>query len=182
VRQHFVRVGVMGQIGRFSPAEPILFPRGARVICRTTRGLELGEVVAPVTRDGSADGVLLRGATLQDELIASRLQQHRDEAFLACARMLVERRLSVELIDVEHLFDGQSLYFYFLGESTGALDAITAQLAKLYAAKVQFERFHDALTNGCGPNCGTESAAGGCGTSGCSSCAIAGACGTKRSA
>src|SRR5262245_14084007 len=118
----------MGQIGRFAPAEPILFPRGARVICRTVRGLELGEVVSPVTRDGAPDGVLLRGATPQDELIASRLQQHRDEAFQACARLLEQSGLSVELIDVEHLFDGQSLYFYFLGESTPVLEGITAQL------------------------------------------------------
>jgi cell fate regulator YaaT (PSP1 superfamily) len=169
----------MGHIGRFSPAEPILFPRGTRVICRTVRGLELGEVVAPVTRDGAADGQLLRGATLQDELIASRLQQHRDEAFQACSRMLMENGLGVELIDVEHLFDGQSLYFYFLGENTRALESVTAQFVGVYTGKVQFERFHDALTNGCGPDCGTESAAGGCGTSGCSTCAVSNACRAK---
>jgi cell fate regulator YaaT (PSP1 superfamily) len=172
----------MGHIGRFSPAEPILFPRGARVICRTQRGLEIGEVVAPVMRDAAPDGTLLRGATPQDELIAARLQRYRDEAFQACAELLQQHELAVRLIDVEHLFDGQSLYFYFLGEATMALDAITAQLAGLYTAKVQFERFHDALTSGCGPGCGTESASNGCGTSGCASCAVSSACRTKRSA
>jgi len=180
VRQHFVRVGAMGHIGRFSPAEPMVFPRGARVICRTSRGLEMGEVSAPVTRDGAADGVLLRRATLQDELIAARLQKHRDEAFQSCSRLLEQSGLAVKLIDVEHLFDGQSLYFYFLGDTSEALESITSELAGLYATKVQFERFHDTLVNGCGPGCGTESAAGnGCGTSGCASCAVSSACGKK---
>jgi cell fate regulator YaaT (PSP1 superfamily) len=164
----------MGHIGRFAPAEPILFPRGSRVICRTARGLELGEVVGPVARDGAADGVLLRGVTMQDEMVSSRLDRHRDEAFAACERLIEERRVNVKLVDVEHLFDGESLYFYFLGDTTPELDSITAQLAGLYSSKVQFERFHDALTNGCGPDCGTKE--GACGSSGCASCAVAGAC------
>ena len=87
----------------------------------------------------------------------------------------------VVLVDVEHLFDGQSLFFYFLGETTPELDALTSELAELYEAQVQFRKFTDTLTAGCGPHCGTEQAgSGGCGSGGCSTCAVAGACGTKR--
>ena len=84
------------------------------------------------------------------------------------------------LIDVEHLFDGQSLYFYFLGDVGPATEQLTAELAELYSAAVKFDQFTDTLVNGCGPNCGTADAeGGGCGTS-CVSCAVAGACGTKK--
>ena len=80
-------------------------------------------------------------------------------------------------MDVEHLFDGASLYFYFLGEVTSQIEAITRELADAYDSKVQFRQFADAVERGCGPDCGTE-AAEGCGT-GCSSCAIASACQTR---
>ena len=80
-------------------------------------------------------------------------------------------------MDVEHLFDGQSLYFYFLGEVTPELDAITGELAEIYETKVQFRKFAETLVKGCGPDCGTEDAAGnGCGTGGCATCAAASAC------
>ena len=83
-------------------------------------------------------------------------------------------------MDVEHLFDGRSLYFYFLGEVTPEVEALTGELAAAYKAKVQFRKFVDALTVGCGTGCGTEEAAGqGCATGACTSCAVAQACGTR---
>jgi hypothetical protein len=69
-------------------------------------------------------------------------------------------------MDVEHLFDGQSLVFYFLGPHDPRLETITAELAEVYEAKVQFRSFADAVNVGCGPGCGTsEAIGGGCGTS-----------------
>ena len=78
-------------------------------------------------------------------------------------------------------FDGQTLVFYFLGETSPELEALTAELADLYEAKVQFRKFAEAVTEGCGPGCGTADApGGGCGTSCGTSCAVAGACATKK--
>ena len=42
---------------------------------------------------------------------------------------LAERGSSAVLVDVEHLFDGQSLYFYFLGPGGPELDVLTTELA-----------------------------------------------------
>ncbi len=85
-------------------------------------------------------------------------------------------------MDVEHLFDGQSLYFYFLGEITSELEELTNDLAGVYETKVQFRQFVETLTDGCGPGCGTEEAAGqGCATGECTSCAVAQACRTRGS-
>src|SRR5262249_10165188 len=90
---------------------------------------------------------------------------------------LIERGLPNVLLDVEHLFDGQSIFFYFLGESGADVDAITTELAEVYEAKAQIQKFADTLITGCGPHCGTDEAEG-CGSS-CSSCAVVGACGTR---
>jgi len=182
--QHFVRVGVLGQVGRFATEGGVLFARGNRVVLRTVRGLEVGEVLSPAeNRGGEPDGIVLRRVTVEDDLLLARLEKNKQEALSRCEEALLQRGLDVVLIDVEHLFDGKSLFFYFLGETSPELDAITGELAAAYDSEVQFQKFSDALTLGCGPGCGTEAATGsGCGTTGggCSSCGIASACGTSR--
>jgi len=181
--QHFVRVGLLGSVGRFADADRGAYARGMRVVCRTARGLEVGEVLSPAEADADrpCDGTLLRRITVEDDLLLARLEKNRDEAFAACSERLGELRSPAVLVDVEHLFDGQSLYFYFLGEGGPELDAVTAELAEVYEAKAQLQKFAETLTAGCGPNCGTEEG-GGCGSGGCSSCAVVGACGTRAKA
>lgn len=177
--QHYVRVGLMGHVGRFTSEDCAQYARGTRVICRTPRGLEVGEVLSLATdQAATADGALLRGVTVEDDLLLERLARHREEAYAACVAKLAERQLPVALIDVEHLFDGASLFFYFLGEVTPEIDDLTAELATLYDTQVQFRKFADTLTDGCGPGCGTAEAAGqGCGTSGgCSTCSMMKTC------
>ena len=179
---HLVRFGLVGHVGRFSSVEPIRFERGTGVICRTRRGLEQGRVLTMATAnelEDSPDGTLLRAMTPQDELLAERLERHRHRAYEACQRLLIERSIPAVLMDVEHLFDGSSLYFYFLGSVTPEVETLTDELAKTYDANVQFRQFAETLAEGCGPDCGTEEVEG-CGTS-CSTCSIAGKCGsTKR--
>lgn len=179
---HLVRVGVLGQVGRFTPVTLAAFPRGTRVVCRTVRGLELGEVLAIEQAGGgggqgrATDGELLRRMTVADELLAARLERRKDEAFTACQRLLSERRIAATLVDVEHLFDGQAVYFYFLGTPPAECEPVTNELARVYGVAARFEQFADALELGCGPDCGTEEGAG-CGSSGgCSTCSLVAAC------
>lgn len=178
----------MGQVGRFAAVDALRYPRHSRVIVRTRRGLEIGEVLTPpddrddIREDGRAfaDGDLLRGMTIEDELLYARLEQHRHDAYTACASLLAERKLPAVLVDVEHLFDGQGLFFYFLGDVPAEIEAFTDRLAEAYETKVQFRKFTETLIEGCGPGCGTEEAKGQGGCDSCTSCAVASACGTKR--
>lgn len=174
---HLVRVGAMGNVGRFVSTDATRYPRDTQVIVRTRRGLEFGCVLtSPDKAEGSPprDGKILRGMTIEDHLLAARLKKNRNQAFEACQRRLSELDTPATLIDVELLFDGHSLFFYFLGEITPEIERITAELAELYEAKVKFRRFTEAVTNGCGPACGTEDASGGC--SSCVSCAVRETC------
>ena len=179
---HLIRIGCFGHVGRFASAEGLRYPRHSKVICRTNRGTEIGEVLtADDLAFADVDGTILRKMTVEDQLLLARLDRHRDQAFQACQRLLAEREMSAVLMEVEHLFDGRALYFYFLGDVTPELDALTAELAETYDAEVQFRRFAQTLTEGCGPGCGTEEGAGqGCATGGCASCAVAGSCGPRR--
>jgi hypothetical protein len=113
-------------------------------------------------------------------LLEVRLERNRQAAYEACSNRLDELGLPAALMDVEHLFDGRSLVFYFLGEMTAELEALTSELAELYETHVQFRRFSEAVTEGCGPGCGTEAAAG-CKTC-VTGCAVASACATRAHA
>lgn len=178
---HVVRVGALGHVGRLAAVEAVHYPRGSRVVVRTPRGLEIGEVLCPpepTAAPAESDGQILRGMTVSDELLAARLEQNRHEAFDACSRKLSEQRLPATLMEVEHLFDGQTLVFYFLGEQTPEIDRLTSELAEAYDAEAQLRRFAETLSAGCGPGCGTDEAARhGC-TSCAVGCAVSGACGT----
>jgi hypothetical protein len=185
-RHHLVRVGAFGRVGRFTAVDAVSYPRGARVICRTARGLEVGEVLGPTEYDPQrwqSDGAVLRRVTVTDDLLLARQRKNRDEAFAACRDLLARRGSSAVLMDVEQLFDAGTLYFYFLGDVSPDDERLTAELAETYDSRVAFRQFAETVATGCGPGCGTEAAPGFCGTSGgaCASCGVTGACGTKRS-
>lgn len=180
-----VRVGAMGQVGRFRPALPAVLRKGQRVIVRTRRGLETGEFLSESTSDAlswdaATDGDFLRAMTPEDELLASRLERRRHEAFASCETCLKERGIPALLVDVETLFDGGAIYFHFLGDAPAEAAEIERELAETFAAEIRLTDFANLLEHGCGPACGTEEGAG-CGTSsgGCSSCGLATACHTK---
>jgi len=175
-----VRIGALGHVGRFRAAGGGGYRRGDRVVCRTRRGIETGEVLAPAgpgTED--CDGAVLRPMSVEDELLRSRLEKNKDQAYQACVGRLAERGIAATLMDVELLFDGKSIYFYFLGEPPADAHQVAAELAAAYEAEARLHEFGQLLEAGCGPACGTEEAAGGgCGSS-CGSCAVKSACGSR---
>jgi cell fate regulator YaaT (PSP1 superfamily) len=173
----------MGQVGRFRAADTTGYRRGVRVVLRTDRGLELGDVLGGDDDDGSViagtDGAILRPMSIEDRLLEDRLERRRDDAYEACVVEVAGRGLQVTLMDVEHLFDGNTLIFYFLGDVTPEVERLTGHLAETYESKAQFRQFTETLTAGCGPDCGTENAEGG-GCSSCSTgCAVASACSSR---
>ena len=171
----------MGVVGQYQSPDFTLFPRDAKVICRTNRGLEFGEVICPLDHDGDSqdqiDGQILRRVGAEDQLILERLERHRDKAFEACQNLIQQRQLPGVLVDVEHLFDGESVFFYFLGEVDPRTEALTQELGETYERKVRFKKFAETLANGCGPDCGTGESK--CSAGGCGSCALSGGCSTK---
>ena len=179
---HLVRYGLLGHVGRFAAVDAVRYPRRTRVVVRSPRGLEVGEVLASPEDDGArftAIGQILRRMSVQDDLLETRLQRRRHEAFDACQRLLSQAQVEAALVDVEHLFDGEGLFFYFLGDPPPQATDITRRLAETYEAAVEFRKFADTLSEGCGPGCGTDEAKGQGGCVSCTSCAVASACGTR---
>ena len=179
---HLVRYGLLGHVGSFAAVDAVRYPRRSRVVVRSPRGLEVGEVLADPADSGDSpqiDGQILRRMSVQDDLLEARLERRRHEAFAACQQLLADAAVTAALVDVEHLFDGEGLFFYFLGDPPSETAEITGRLAATYEAAVEFRKFAETLTEGCGPGCGTEEAKGQGGCASCTSCAVASACGSR---
>jgi cell fate regulator YaaT (PSP1 superfamily) len=178
---YLVRVGKLGQIGRFRPLQESALRRGTRVVCRTQRGVEIGQVLGPAELKPStldlADGRLLRRMTVEDEILWGHLQEQADEALNACQQWLNDQNVAGLLIDVEPLLDGKTLYFHFLTEVSPEIQNHLDHLAAIYERSVRESKFAQLLEHGCGPGCGTEEAKNGCGTKGgCAVCHVASKC------
>ena len=179
--RYLVRTGLFDELNWFMAAPGVRVPEHGEVICRTNRGLEVGfaldeELNSP---DADSNGQILRPVNDQDRLILERLERFKLRAIESCERLLAERQIEATLVDAEHLFDGQHLFFYFWGNANIELDAVLDELASIYDHRVGFSRFAARLAEGCGPGCGTVNS--GCGstkTGGCSSCG-SGGCGLK---
>ncbi len=184
-RRYLVRFGVMGHLGRFVAPDPVDYSLRERVVVRTSRGMEAGEIMVserqatPGADDGAPAGELLRRMTEEDKLQERASREGEARAFDACRQLLAERKMPVELIDVEQLLDGENVIFHFLGDLPPEMADLTQELADQYDARVEFRQFMERTEAGCGPGCGTDQAPG-CGTGGeeggCSSCGEDGGC------
>ncbi len=165
----------MGWVGPFRSALGSGFARGTDVVCRTVRGVEVGQIVTDEPFDADREGgEILRPLSDEDRLVQKRLERYRARAIAACDAKLQELGLAATLLDAELTFDGTQLFFYFLGEPPPQIEQITGELSEIYQAKIHYRRFAETLRNGCGPDCGTKD--GGCSSTSCASCGAHGAC------
>ena len=134
-----VRYGSMRSVGVMSTRGGVQHDRGARVIARTNRGLEVGEVLCEATEASLRQlrdpphGQILRQMTPEDENELSHLQSREPEEFETCERTVKQLRLKMELVDIEHLFGGERIVVYYLAEQRVDF----RELVKLLAAEFQ---------------------------------------------
>ena len=178
---YLVRVGYQQEIIPVQAGAHSL-ARGEQIICRTPRGIEMGEVLAttnPEYIETSNASKYIRKSRPEDELLWRQLASLSVSASTACQDFLRKQEIPDVLLDVEPLFDGRTLYFHFLGTPSLETEQHVQELCDIYQKSVATSRFAALLEHGCGPGCGTKEKSG-CGTGGgCVVCAIAGGCTSK---
>lgn len=117
--EYLISYGRAGHLGRFAPANGDIYSRGERVVIKSRRGLELGEVLdeSQPQRAGLPDdyvGELHRRATSDDINVAIR--QVEDSNHLCQFAEDVARELSLPftVLDVEVMLDGRSAILHGL--------------------------------------------------------------------
>jgi cell fate regulator YaaT (PSP1 superfamily) len=138
-------------LGEFTAAEGSAFARGDQVVLRTERGLELGEIlceaseravqlIADPTTQKHAAGQVVRRVTEQDQAELARLRQAEVKEFETCNRFIATRKLLMELVDVEHLFGGERIIFYFLAEKRVDFRELVKDLAREYRTRIEMRQ------------------------------------------
>jgi cell fate regulator YaaT (PSP1 superfamily) len=140
------RHGAMRFLGEFTAADGKTYPRGEQVILQTDRGLEQGEVLCEANPQAVAmlpeptRGQIVRAMTEADLAHADRLQELEQQEFGTCNQFIGRRSLQMELVDVEHLFGGERIIFYFLAEKRVDFRDLVKDLAREYRTRIEMRQ------------------------------------------
>jgi cell fate regulator YaaT (PSP1 superfamily) len=121
--------------------------RGEQVIVRSHRGTEWGEILCEATertRDylGSKDtvGRILRSATPEDERSRDEVLAKERGIFQDGGGMICERKMPMQLIDVELIFGGERIVFYYLSESRVDFRELVKDFAKRFKTRIEMRQ------------------------------------------
>jgi cell fate regulator YaaT (PSP1 superfamily) len=139
-KKMLVRYGKTGILGWFTHEEKTMPKALEKVMIKTERGLEIGRVVGrfcykscafkkteeavvdyygagqaecPVTTGGR----MVRYATEQDISEEHHIDIGAKEELAKCKQVVAEMNLPMKLVDIEHIFGGERVIFYFTAES-----------------------------------------------------------------
>lgn len=143
---YIVRHGVMRFLGDFEPSPEVPYARGQQVIVRSERGLESAEILCEATPRAlemltePTRGQVLRAMNADDRAHAQALRERQKVEYDRCCDFIRERRLQMELVDVEHLFGGERIIFYFLAEKRVDFRELVKDLAREYRTRIEMRQ------------------------------------------
>jgi cell fate regulator YaaT (PSP1 superfamily) len=150
---YIVRYGSMRLLGAMSARSDAALLRGTKVIVRTGRGLEVGEVLCAAPSEpksdeateaqgqsGSAAGQILREMSGQDANELAHIQTNSREEFSICHRHIQELALDMQLVDVEHLFGGERIIVYYLAEGRIDFRELVRRLATEFQTRIEMRQ------------------------------------------
>lgn len=141
-----VRYGQMRCLGEFQGLEGQDHPRGQKVVVRSDRGTELGEILCPATErtalflENPVRGEILRIASPEDLEAEAHLVQRQKEGFAACREFIARRRLQMDLVDVEAILGGERLVFYYLAEKRVDFRELVKDLARTFQTRIEMRQ------------------------------------------
>ncbi len=145
--QYIVRYGLQRQLGAFSVKGQPPIARNSEVIIRSDRGMEWGVVLCQASeRTGEylghkeVKGRLLREASDEDRDQWDKIRLQEREEFGGAKQMIADRNLQMELVDVEHIFGGERIVFYYLAEKRVDFRELVKALAKEFRARIEMRQ------------------------------------------
>jgi cell fate regulator YaaT (PSP1 superfamily) len=141
-----VRHGRMRLLGAFVPAMGVSARRGDTVVIRTERGQEIGEVLCPATPEAlsaipdATKGDILRVAVAEDRAKLAHLADVEKKEFAAAEKLIASHRLAMQLVDVEHVFSGERIIFYFLAESRVDFRELVRSMAREFHTRIELRQ------------------------------------------
>jgi cell fate regulator YaaT (PSP1 superfamily) len=159
-----VRYGRMNILALFEHNQSNIPRRPAHVVVKTGRGLELGQVVGQscpykgrqfrmdheqikeyfdksrVEYDCEIAGNVVRYATPEDISEEKHLQIIAEEELQCCKNFAEELNLPMKIVNVEHIFGGERIIFYFMSEGRVDFRELVKKVAHEYQTRVEMRQ------------------------------------------
>jgi len=150
-----------GKVYYFDP-DGIDLRSGEKVIVKTSRGTEFGEVVSP-PMDVPEDDItaplkkVIRRATEEDKEQLKANKEKEEEAFKIAEEKIAKHGLPMKLIEVEYVFDRSKIIFYFTADGRVDFRELVKDLAAVFKTRIELRqigvRDEAKMVGGLGP-CG----------------------------
>ena len=162
-KRMLVRYGRNGMLGWFTHNEKTLPKDKVKVVIKTQRGLEIAEVRGQFCcKSGAfkktdeeiqsyygcekksmpidAGGKFVRYANEQDLSEERHINIGAREELKRCAEFIEQMKLPMKLIDIEHVFGGERIIFYFTSEDRVDFRDLVKNLAKEYQTRIEMRQ------------------------------------------
>jgi len=180
--EYLIGYGLVGDFGRFRAGRRLACERGDRVVVRSHRGLEVGEVFRAASPHhalflpNTTVGQLLRLATIEDERQAREMGGRGQRLLARAVELAQELALPLDVLDAEVLLDAQHAALHHLRWDECDVRPFVSALSRefelhLILIDLTCPQPVPEEDHGCG-SCGSEG--GGCGSCG----SEGGGCGT----
>ncbi len=133
-----------GKIYFYDP-DRLSLAEGDEVIVPTARGVEFG-IVARAAHGMREDCLpadlkkVIRRATDRDRSQLERNQARRDTARQKCLELIRSHNLQMKLVDVDYVFDGNSITFYFTSEGRVDFRELVKDLASALKTRIEMRQ------------------------------------------
>ena len=138
--------GVMRNLGVFSASRSDTYPRGTRVIARTSRGQEAGDVLCEADEqavsqlENPKNGQILRRMSPQDEHEVKKIFEQERGEYETCGRRMKEMDLAMRLVDLERLYGGERVVIYYLADERVDFRELVKVLATDFQTRVEMRQ------------------------------------------
>lgn len=152
-----------GKVYHYDPEGIPLVP-GDEVVVPAARGVGYGRVVTPIREvtDSELEEPLkkvMRRATQHDRDRQRQNLEKKEEAYRTAKRLIQKHGLPMKLVDVDYVFDGSSIIFYFTAEGRVDFRELVKDLAGALKARIELKqvgvRDEAKMVGGLGP-CGRD--------------------------
>jgi cell fate regulator YaaT (PSP1 superfamily) len=143
---YVVRYGSTRALGLFSPRGQDRYARGQRVVARTPRGLEAGDVLCEASDAqttmlaGTPGGQILREMSGEDSNELSHIHGKERAEFEVCVGHVERLKLQMTLLDVEHLFGGERVVIYYLADERVDFRELVKALASEFQTRIEMRQ------------------------------------------
>jgi cell fate regulator YaaT (PSP1 superfamily) len=162
-KKMLVRYGMTGLVGWFTHNERTMLKAHSRVMIKTERGLEIGEVVGrfcyrsgvfkkseqavvdyygqgPENCPITTGGKFVRYATEQDLSEERHIDANAKQELDKCRQFVREMNLPMKLVDIEHIFGGERIIFYFTADTRVDFRELVKKLAREFQTRIEMRQ------------------------------------------